>query len=88
MIYRFIGTNTVIEGEEVAVRLGLFGQAVELPEDVARACPVLIAADFDGIGFTDDELARYAQPGSHADAPPEFLEKKQRALALLGGKRG
>jgi hypothetical protein len=87
MMYRFIGTNTVIDFPDGPVHLTHFGQAVDLPLDIARAVPVLKEEAFAEIFWDEEEVARYAEPGSHPDAPPEFLARKQRALARLGGKR-
>lgn len=82
MTYRFLGTYSEIG--DVA-RLDQFGQAVDLPlalaEDaVAGGCALLPEDEFQRIGFTADELRRFAPPATHQGAPPEFLEKKRRAL--------
>jgi len=64
-----------------------FGEAVELPEALAAELvarrPLLPAADFEEIGFTADELKRYAAPGPRANAPAEFKAKVQAALQRL-----
>lgn len=77
--------------------LDTFGQTVTLPDALARemlspvpgsgleqrSAPLLTEAEFDGVGFTPDELKAYAEIGTHADAPGAFLAKKKAALAIL-----
>lgn len=85
MKLRFIGSSSNVG--DIALRR--FGQAFELAEDVAedvlaaRRCPVLPETVFQKIGFTEEELRIYSNPGTHADAPAAFLEKKKRALQAL-----
>lgn len=85
MIYRFIGTETEIAGVCTLTR---FGQSVDLdPELAAEAveggAPILPEALFSSVGFTAGELDRFAEIGSHFDAPAEFLAKKKAALLKM-----
>lgn len=76
MSYRNLGSETDIGH----VQLRRLGQAVELDDILATeaiqggAC-ILPAADFDVLGFTDEELKMYATPGSQINAPAAFKEK-------------
>lgn len=94
MKLRFIGVKLEITGYPV---LETFGQSITLPDALARemlapvpgsgleqrSAPLLTEVEFEGIGFTPDDLKAYADIGTHADAPAAFLTKKKAALALL-----
>ena len=80
--YRFLGQTSQIG----PIKLNQFGQQVELPDQLAEdamsgGCALLPEAVFNQIGFTATELDRFATPGSHADAPAEFLDKKKQAIS-------
>lgn len=88
MTYRFVGTTSSIEG---IANLREFGQRAEIPKGMEREAAkanCIPEEVFAEIGFTDDELSRYRFPGTHADAPPEFQEKKKQALTALHDLRG
>ena len=82
--YRFVGTDSEITGYP---RLQRFGQRIELPDDFnvssGHGIPLLPEKVFESVGFTVEELQRFADPGSHAEAPQEFLDKKLKAIGLL-----
>lgn len=85
MKYRFAGHEAEIAG---VARMDRFGQVVELPAGMeAEAAAALLVPEekFLGFGFTEDELARYQMPGSHAGAAPEFVEKKAQLAKWLSG---
>jgi hypothetical protein len=88
----FLGAYSEVLG--AGIKLTRFGQRVDLPPEIAeetkhpRGLPCIPAEDFDKIGFTADELKRYGVADSHANAPAEFLAKKQQALAILHSIRG
>ncbi len=88
MTFRFIGTEADIGG----IALKRFGQTFELPEGELsavfgdRGALALPEAEFDSIGFTDDELKRFAHPAAQNSGMPgatEFREKKADAVARL-----
>lgn len=90
MTYVFLGTYTEIYGH---ARLTDFGQRVDLPEEIAKDaiagdCAMIPAEEFDAIGFTPDELRKFAKASSHGNAPAEFLEKKKQALVKFHELRG
>lgn len=81
--WRFLGSSSSIEG---LVALNEFGQQIELPQDLdASALKVccIPQKDFDGLGFTPEELNAYRYPGTHDSAPEEFKRKKLQALLIL-----
>ena len=85
MTFRFIGTELEIGGVGKFTR---FGERVELDADLAAdavdgGAAILPDALFASVGFTPAELERYAEIGSHFDAPPEFLAKKKAALLKM-----
>lgn len=74
--YRFIGIDHLIAD----LRLNEYGQAVELPDDVARIavlgrCPLLPDAEFQACGLTPEELELYRHPGPR-DSAPESTQAK------------
>jgi hypothetical protein len=89
MTYRFIGSTASIEG---VASLEYFGQKVEIEdEQTALRAICLPEVAFAAIGFTEQELEDFKNPGSHPDAPAEFQQKKREAHIALhrlrtGGK--
>lgn len=76
--YRFVGTLADVGG----VRLDKFGQKIDLPAADAkheRGPAVIPAEKFEEIGFTEDELQKYAYPGPRSEAPKSFQEKLKAA---------
>lgn len=76
----------------IGVKLTKFGERIELSPELAESCAqeggliCIPAEDFDAIFNGPDDVAllkKYASVQTHASAPPEFLEKKQSALARL-----
>lgn len=85
MTYRFVGTETEIAG---VCKLTRFGQSVDLDPKLAAdavegGAAILPEAMFSSVGFTAGELERFAEIGSHFDAPADFLAKKRAALLKL-----
>lgn len=77
--YRFVGTLADVGG----VRLDRFGQKVQLPAADAkheRGPAVIPEEEFERIGFTEEELTKFAFPGPRSEAPPEFQKKINAAL--------
>lgn len=66
-------------------KVEVWGQAVEIPEDLARGAMLsgallLPKEEFDVLGFTADELAKYTNARVQAGAPEEFHQKLTAAL--------
>jgi hypothetical protein len=86
-IYRFVGDSADVYNPSYAFRR--FGQKADLDDAQAqqlvakRRLPLIPEAEFDAIGFTDDELAKYPSAISHMNAPAEFQRKKKTALIAL-----
>lgn len=94
MKLRFIGDRCEIGGHPLLDR---FGQTIDLPVPLARdlilgggsaagwagASALLPDDRFQAVGFTDVDLKDFSMPGSHADAPVEFKNKKTAALVAL-----
>lgn len=77
MTYRFIGSACEIGGVGT---LESFGQPIELSGETAKVAilggaALLPEETFAGIGFTADELERYAYPGARISASGDFLVK-------------
>lgn len=91
MTFVFLGGVSEVIG--AGIKLTRFGQRVELPPEIAeetkhpRGLPCIPAADFDAIGFSDAELKQWGVAATHENAPPEFIEKKRTALAILNDIR-
>jgi hypothetical protein len=93
--FRFIGLLAEIAGYR---KLERFGQAIDLPDAVASelilgagaeqgyagAAALLPDAEFQAIGFTPEELQRFATPATQiGEKAQAFLEKKRAALQAL-----
>jgi hypothetical protein len=93
--YRFVGTraeihNTPPGGKEQGYILTRFGQLVELPDDLAKhaiaeGVALIKPSDFDEIGFTPDELKKFANPDTHVRATDSFKAKKRQSWDVLHG---
>lgn len=80
--YRFLGTKGQIL--DTPYEFSQFGQLVSIEPELAASNRMLVpATDFDSIGFTPDELKKYADPSTHDKATDSFLAKKDKALLLL-----
>ena len=80
--YRFLGTKGQIL--DTPYEFSQFGQLVSIEPELAASNRMLVpAADFDSIGFTSDELKKYADVSTHDKATDSFLAKKVKALTLL-----
>ncbi|MFN3323418.1 MAG: hypothetical protein ACK5AZ_07980 [Bryobacteraceae bacterium] len=80
--YRFVGSYCEIDNGRI--KLERFGQRIELPENVAETIirgggAILPEAEFNAIGFTEQELELYAYPGQQATAPGAFQRKRAKA---------
>ena len=88
----FLGAYSEVLG--AGIKLTRFGQRVELPPEIAeetkhpRGLPCIPAEQFDAIGFTAEELRKYGAAAAQENAPPEFWERKAKALAMLHTMRG
>jgi hypothetical protein len=88
----FVGAFSEVLG--AGIKLDRFGQRVELPPDLADetkldgGLPCIPAESFDALGFTAEELRKYAKAATHENAPAEFLAKKKQALEILHNHRG
>lgn len=83
MRYRFLGTECSVLDR--GIKLDRFGQAVDVDEDLARImilgnAAIIPEKDFQEIGFTAEELSRFALVWTHSEAPESFLAKKRAAL--------
>lgn len=81
----FLGTETDIGGYPA---LRNFGQVIELPDQLAKEAVLggaaLIPVDqFDAVGFTEQELRKFATPGARRQATEEFAHKQHAALLAL-----
>jgi hypothetical protein len=78
--------DTAFKGE-------VFGQQIELPEDLATRAvqdgAVMLPKDqFDAFGFTPEEIAAYPNSLARMSAPSDFLAKFTRAVAAQQAYRG
>ncbi|MGE5568544.1 MAG: hypothetical protein ACM3S5_05845 [Rhodospirillales bacterium] len=81
-VYHFVGSYTEIGGGRI--KLERFGQRVELPDDLADNIvkgggAILPEAEFNQLGFTEQELSLYAYPGQWEGAPEAFTSKQKAA---------
>lgn len=79
MIYRFVG-GSQCDVHGPAIKLDKFGQSIELTDELAHTIAlgggvILPGPKFDALGFTTDELKKYALPGQRVSAPAEFIGK-------------
>lgn len=83
--YRFAGTKSQI-GDRELTKLGeeIMLTASEARNAIEGHCPLVPDAAFRSVGFTDDELRRYATPGGRADMPPAVEAKLRQAWGLIG----
>lgn len=84
-MYRFIGSEAEITG---VATLRTFGALIHLEDEAAKELisgnvAIVPESDFDAAGFTAAEMNAYSNPGSHGDAKPEFLAKKQALIMRL-----
>jgi len=89
-IYRFVGDCADIWNPNFQFRR--FGQKAELDDvivkhAVSQGVQLIPEAEFDAIGFTDAELAKFPSAISHMAAPDEFKRKKATALVALAEYR-
>lgn len=78
--YRFVGAESTV-GD---VQLKRFGQKIELTEEEAHnailgGAAVIPDAEFEALGFTDQELAKFPHVGQQVLAPVAFKDKKHKA---------
>lgn len=83
--YVFCGSQSVIGN---VVEMKRFGQRVDLDDQIAQeaiagGCPLLVAEEFDAIGFSDEELKKYGDVHARASAPSEFVEKARLAWVRI-----
>ena len=84
--YNFVGSYCEIDGGRI--KLEKFGQRIDLPEDLAAVVikgggAILPEAEFESLGFTEQEISLYAYPGQQASAPEAFLAKRTQAHAAF-----
>lgn len=84
--FNFVGTESIWRER----RLSRFGEVVEMNDtETASALagetglPLVRAVDFDSVGFTPEELNRYATPASRMLAPLDWWEKFHRVQAFV-----
>jgi hypothetical protein len=85
-IYRFVGDQADIYNPLYQFRR--FGQKADMDDACAhlhclKGVGLIPEAEFEAIGFTDDELKLYPSAISHMSAPDEFKRKKKTALMAL-----
>lgn len=85
-IYRFVGDQADVYTPTYQFRR--FGQKAEIDDVLAqqlirKRIPLIPEAEFEAIGFTDDELAKFPTAISHMGATDEFKRKKKTALLAL-----
>jgi hypothetical protein len=85
-IYRFVGDNADVYTPSYALRR--FGQKADMDDALAKqvilnGVQLIPEAEFEAIGFSDDEIAKYPSAISHMSAPDEFKRKKKTALIAL-----
>ena len=83
--WKYFGAESEIAG---VASLKTLGQAVELDAEInndhpALSIPILPAKEFDLLGFTPDELSKYARFTSRGGASDEFHAKIRRASLRL-----
>ncbi len=84
--YRFVGDCADVYNPPYNFRR--FGQKAEMDDALAAKCvragvQLIPEAEFDAIGFADDELAKYPSAVSHMKAPADFQRRKKTALIAL-----
>jgi hypothetical protein len=89
-IYRFIGDCAEIYNP--AYQFRRFGQKADLDDALAKhvvsqGVQLIPEAEFEAIGFTDAELAKYPSAISHMNATDEFKRKKATAMVALAEYR-
>ena len=85
--YVYVGASECVIWD-TPFKFSRFGQVAEIPDAVAlkaiaHRAALLPKADFDALGFTADELKKYAKSEMHHDAPGAFLEKRKAAWKKL-----
>jgi hypothetical protein len=85
-IYRFVGDFADVFNPPYQFRR--FGQKADIDDTLAqqlvrKRVPLIPEAEFEAIGFADDELAKFPSAVSHMGAPDEFKRKKKTALLAL-----
>ncbi|MDE2103019.1 MAG: hypothetical protein KGL39_37590 [Patescibacteria group bacterium] len=81
-MYRFVGSYCEIDGGRI--KLERFGQQIELSDEVAEVVvkgggAIIPEAEFEQIGFTEQELSLYAYPGQQSGAPEAWITKRKAA---------
>jgi hypothetical protein len=81
---RFVFVGSYCEIDRGRIKLDRFGQGVTLPVELARVViqgggAVIPAEKFEAIGFTAEELKRFAFPGPAESAPEAFKVKRAEA---------
>ncbi len=81
--YRFVGSYSTVADRE----FNRFGQWVDWDEShyklIVRTAPFIPEADFQKIGFTNEELGRYAEYAERSLAPDSFNTKVKQAALIL-----
>jgi hypothetical protein len=85
-IYRFVGDQADIYNPLYQFRR--FGQKADIEDACARqhclkGVQLIPEAEFEAIGFTEDELKLYPSAISHTGATADFKRKKKTALVAL-----
>jgi hypothetical protein len=86
--YRHVGTQLMYHQDGRLITVKSFGQPVELDEQLAtelrrQNAPLLSSDQFQTLGFTDDELKRWASSLTWRNAPKDFLAKVEAAHELV-----
>ena len=81
-VYRYVGGNTASVWN-TKYEFNSYGQLVELPDDMAATCieqgvHLIPPEEFDII-HTPDDLKKYSKYQSHANAPADFIERRNTA---------
>jgi hypothetical protein len=85
-IYRFVGDHADVYNPPYNFRR--FGQKAEMDEALAKhvvllGVQLIPEAEFDAIGFSDEDISRYPSAISHMNAPDDFKRRKKTALMAL-----
>lgn len=82
-LFRYLGNAVSYIGGDIVLQR--FGQPIELDEQLAfdamaGGCALIPDEQFQEIGFSNQELELYAEPGSDWAAPESFKQKRKEAV--------
>lgn len=87
--YRFVGTSGQIMDTPFVFRR--YGQLVKIDDDLAEKSMangfhLIPASEFNELGHADDHLKEWGHRPTHPDAPPAFVEARNKAWSKLSDR--